>query len=225
MRLEPTVYVIDDDPAIRDSLSILLRTAGVSGQLFATAEAFLSSLKDERPICALVDVCLPGLSGLELQQQLARRAIEAVIVMMTGQADVPIAVQAMRGGALHFIEKPLDPELLLETLEEALTRQSELIQQRIKHVEAASCLEQLTPRERQVLALLVEGQPNKAVAARLRISTRTAEHHRSHIMAKMKAQTLAHLVRMSGTISGSHSTHTVVRSEDERHRSEKLSAR
>jgi len=135
MKHEPTVYVIDDDPAIRDSLSVLLRTAGFGGRFFAAAEAFLTSLKDKRPICALVDVCLPGMSGLELQQQLADRGLDAALVVMTGQANVPIAVQAMRAGALHFIEKPFDPEVLLEAVNEALSRQSELTEQRAKREE------------------------------------------------------------------------------------------
>jgi two-component system response regulator FixJ len=194
---EPTVHVIDDDAAIRHSLSVLLKTAGFGGRFFATAEAFLASLKDKRPICALVDVCLPGMSGLELQQQLADRAIESVLVVMTGQANVPIAVEAMRLGALHFIEKPLDPEVLLETVNEALARQSELAEQRAKRDEVQTCLQRLTPREREVFALLVEGHLNKVIAGRLGISTRTAEHHRSHIMTKLSARSLSDLVRMS----------------------------
>jgi two-component system response regulator FixJ len=197
MKHEPTVYVVDDDPAIRDALSVLLRTAGFGGRFFATAEAFLTSLKDKRPICALVDVCLPGMSGLELQQQLADRGIDAVLIVMTGQANVPIAVQAMRAGALHFIEKPFDPEILLEAVNEALGRQSELTAQRAKRDEAETCLQRLTPREREVFALLAEGHLNKVIAGRLGISTRTAEHHRSHIMAKLRARSLSDLVRMS----------------------------
>nr|WP_177227999.1 response regulator [Hyphomicrobium facile] len=197
MQHEPTVHVIDDDPAIRDSLSVLLRTAGFDGRLFSSAEAFLGSLKDKRPICALVDVCLPGMSGLELQQHLAQREIDAVLVVMTGQANVPIAVQAMRLGALHFIEKPLDPEVLLETLNEALARQRKLAEQRARRDEAQTCLQKLTSREREVFSLLVEGHLNKEIAGRLGISTRTAEHHRSHIMTKLSARSLSRLVRMS----------------------------
>jgi two-component system response regulator FixJ len=197
MKCEPTVHVIDDDQSIRDSLSVLLRTAGFCGRFFASAEAFLSSLKDRRPVCALLDVCLPGMSGLELQRQLSIRGIEAALVVMTGQGDVPLAVEAMRAGALHFIEKPLDPAVLLEAINEALNHQNELVEQFARRQEAKIRLQRLTPREREVLALLVEGHLNKVIAGRLGISLRTAEHHRANIMAKLKARSLSQVVRMS----------------------------
>lgn len=200
MATRRSVYVIDDDPAMRESLALLLETAGVHGRVFATAEAFLASLKDKEPICALVDVFLPGMNGLSLQQQLADRGIEAALIFMAGQADVPMAVHAMRAGAANFIEKPFDPDDLLEAIDDAVGRQDELRQRHAKRDEAERVLNTLTARERQVLALLIEGHPNKVVGARLGISTRTAEHHRSHIMAKMKARTLPHLVRMSAEI-------------------------
>lgn len=197
MKCEPTVHVIDDDQSIRDSLSVLLRTAGFRGRFFASAEAFLSSQKDKRPVCALLDVCLPGMSGLELQRQLSIRGIEAALVVMTGQGDVPLAVEAMRAGALHFIEKPLDPAVLLEAINEGLNRQNELVEQFARRQEAKIRLQRLTPREREVLTLLVEGHLNKVIAGRLGISLRTAEHHRANIMAKLKARSLSQVVRMS----------------------------
>jgi FixJ family two-component response regulator len=197
MKHEPTVFVIDDDAAIRDALSVLLKTSGLHCQSFATAETFLAALTDTRPVCALVDVCLPGMNGLELQRQLSCRGIEATLMVMTGQGTVPIAVEAMRAGALHFIEKPLDPETLLEVINDAFIRHSALAEQCSMREQTRLRLEALTPREREVLDLLVEGHLNKVIAGRLGISTRTAEHHRAHIMAKMGARTLSHLIRMS----------------------------
>lgn len=197
MKHDATVYVVDDDAAIRDSLSVLLETCGLHWQTFASAEDFLAELTDTTPVCAVVDVCLPGMSGLELQQQLARKQIQSALVVMTGQGNVPMAVDAMRAGAVHFIEKPIDPKTLLEVLDEALDRREHIAEQRADREEALARLERLTPREREVLTLLVEGHLNKVIAGRLGISTRTAEHHRAHIMAKMQAPTLSHLVRLT----------------------------
>ena len=197
MKHDATVYVVDDDAAIRDSLSVLLETCGLHWRTFASAEDFLAELTDTTPVCAVVDVCLPGMSGLELQQQLASREIPSALVVMTGQGSVPMAVDAMRAGAVHFIEKPIDPKTLLEVLSEALDRREEIAEQRADRDQTLARLERLTPREREVLTLLVEGHLNKVIAGRLGISTRTAEHHRAHIMAKMQAPTLSHLVRLT----------------------------
>lgn len=197
MATERTVYIVDDDPAIRESLAILLKISGVNGRVFETAEEFLAALKDDKPICALVDVFLPGMNGLSLQQRLADRQIEAALIFMTGQADVTMAVKAMRAGAMHFIEKPFDPDELLEAINDAVHHQSELEELHAKRAATERVLKTLTPRELEVFSLLMEGHPNKMVAARLGISTRTAEHHRSNIMAKMKARTIPQLARMS----------------------------
>lgn len=201
MTLERIVYVIDDDPAIGASLSILLKSAGLRQRTFPSAEAFLTTLKDKATVCALVDFGLPGMNGLELQQHLADRDIDAALVILTGQADVPLAVKAMRAGALHFIEKPFDPEILLEAINDALSHQSELKAQRARRDDAEASLQRLTPREREILALLVEGHLNKVIAARLGISTRTVEHHRSHIMAKTKARTVSAMTPATFCIS------------------------
>lgn len=201
--MEPkrTVCVVDDDPGMRESLLILLKTADIEARVFGTAEGFLAAIKDEKPICALVDVFLPGMSGLALQERLAERGIEAALIFMTGQADVPMAVQAMRAGALHFIVKPFDAVDLLDVVNDAVRHKTELKQEHAVRAEAEETLKSLTPRERDVLSLLVEGYQNKVVAARLGISTRTAEHHRAHIMAKMNARTLVHLVKISAGIT------------------------
>jgi two-component system response regulator FixJ len=195
MKHDTTVYVIDDDASIRDAVSVLLQTRGLRPRMFSTAEDFLASLKDAGPVCAVVDVCLPGMNGLELQQQLASRGIESALVVMTGQASVPIAVRAMRAGALHFIEKPLDPEVFLKVLDEARARRDAIAEKFVRRAQTKARLDRLTPREREVLAMLVDGHMNKVIAGRLGISTRTAEHHRAHIMEKLEAPTLSHLIR------------------------------
>ena len=212
------VYVVDDDPTIRKSLAILLKTAGIDGWVFETAEAFLATLKDDEPICALVDAFLPGINGLSLQRRLADRGIEASLIFMAEQADVHMAVQAMRAGATHFIEKPFDPDELLEAINDAVYHQSELKELHAKRTETERVLNALTPREQEVLSLLMEGHPNKVVAARLGISTRTAEHHRSNIMAKMKARTLPQLARMSAEFMDLP-RHSVGRTTDSQHTS------
>jgi two-component system response regulator FixJ len=195
MEAKHTVYVVDDDPGIRKSLAIFLQTAGIEVHAFERAETFLTALKGTEPICAVVDVFLPDMNGLSLQRRLADRGVESALVFMTGRADVPMAVQAMRAGALHFIEKPFDAKNFLDIINDAINCKTELKQRRIKCNETKAALSSLTPREQEVLSFLVEGLQNKAVAARLGVSPRTIEHHRSHIMTKMKAQTFIDLAR------------------------------
>jgi two-component system response regulator FixJ len=197
MQPETIVHIVDDDAAVRDALCVLLEARGVRCRTFPTAEAFLASLKPKTPVCAVVDICLPGLTGLELQQELADRKIASALVVRTGHGNVAMAVEAMRAGAVHFIEKPLDPERLLDAIDEAVARRDEIAEQSAKRARTEARLERLTPREREVLSLLIEGHLNKVIAGRLGISTRTAEHHRAHIMAKMEAPTLSHLIRLT----------------------------
>lgn len=194
---DPTVYVVDDDPAVLASLKILLGTDGFVARTFRSAEELLTTLKVTGPVCMLIDVCLPGMGGLELQYRLAEMEIESVLILMTGQASVPMAVQALRAGAFHFIEKPFDPKVLLEAIRQAYRRRCQLVERRMQQDQAAARLQCLTAREREVLDLLVEGHVNKVIASRLGISTRTAEHHRAHIMAKLNARTLPQLLRLS----------------------------
>jgi two-component system response regulator FixJ len=191
------IHVVDDDPAVCDAVSLLLQTRGLRVRTFRTAEGLLTALTDATPICAVVDVCLPGMSGVELQQQLAVKKIQSTLVIMTGQGSVPMAVEAMRAGAIDFIEKPIEPKVLLSVLDIALDRHTEISGRCAERSRVLARFEKLTPREREVLALLVDGHLNKVVAGRLGISTRTAEHHRAHIMKKMEAPTLSHLVRLT----------------------------
>jgi FixJ family two-component response regulator len=193
----PIVYVIDDDAQMRDALHLLLTTAGIGARTFDSAEAFLTSAADQPPLCIVLDVRLPGMSGLSLLEELGRRRQRTVVIIITGHGDVPMAVAAMKAGAFHFIEKPFDPETLLESVEEALHYSKALDEERGQVAEVEGCLRSLTPREKEVMALLVEGNPSKLIATSLGISTRTAEHHRAAVMKKMKARTVSHLVRMA----------------------------
>jgi two-component system response regulator FixJ len=190
-------YIVDDDGSVRDALSVLLSTADIESKTFASAELFLETADLHRGACVLLDIRLPGLSGLELLKRLAERHSNVAVIMITGHGDVPMAVDAMKAGAFHFVEKPFDPEVLLQYVEEAQRQVSELNEMQARSEEIAERYASLTPREQEVMELLIEGLPNKLIATRLGISTRTAEHHRAAVMKKMKAWTLSHLVRIS----------------------------
>lgn len=191
------VYVIDDEADVCEALKALLDTAGLEARTYASAEEFLSDVKVSRPLCLLVDVRLPGMSGLDLVRHLQRGPVRPVVVMITGHGDVPLAVKAMRAGALHFMEKPFEPAELLETLEEALERVSRMAVEEAASATIEANYRSLTPREQEVMSLLAEGMPTKLLATRLGISTRTAEHHRAAVLKKMAARTVSHLARMS----------------------------
>jgi FixJ family two-component response regulator len=201
MSVLPAIYVIDDDARVREALTLLLAKSGIPSQPFESAEAFLAVLPADQPVCGLVDVCLPDMSGIDLLRTLKQRNIENALIMISGHGNVPMAVEAMREGAVHFIEKPFDPEMLLDLVEEARKRFSQREDERSKARLARELYDTLTGRERDVMALLIEGLPNKLVAARLGISTRTAEHHRAALMRKMKARTLSHLFQMAALLA------------------------
>jgi FixJ family two-component response regulator len=182
-----------------------LDTAGLEARTYASAEEFLSEVRVSRPICMLVDVRLPGMNGLELVRHLQQGPVRPVVVMITGHGDVPLAVKAMRAGALHFLEKPFEPAELLQTLEEALQRVTEMAAEEATSAAIEASYGLLTPREQEVMALLAEGMPTKLLATRLGISTRTAEHHRAAVLKKMGARTVSHLARMSMTLQARNS--------------------
>jgi FixJ family two-component response regulator len=189
------VLVVDDDAQLRDSVEVLLSTANVATQGFASAEEFLQSEAAHRPACLLLDVRLPGISGIDLLTHLMNTGSKHVVVVITGHGDIPMAVAAMRTGAFHFAEKPFDPDAFLAIVEEALQRVEKLATTLDQTREAALRYGALSAREKQVLHLLVDGRPSKLIAYDLGISTRTAEHHRSAVMKKMAAKSLSHLVR------------------------------
>jgi two-component system, LuxR family, response regulator FixJ len=192
----PTVFIVDDDEAVRSSLRLLFRSVGLNAAALASAPDFLAKYDPAQPGCLVLDVRMPGMSGLELQQQLNFRGAIIPVIFITGHGDVPMAVDAMQHGAFHFLQKPFRDQDLLDCIQRALEKdrlaRSELAQaSRIRER-----LESLTPREREVLSLVTAGKPNKVMAADLGLSQRTVEIHRARVMEKMAATSLAQLVRM-----------------------------
>jgi two-component system response regulator FixJ len=191
------VYVIDDDDAARDSLALLVESAGYAVESFPTAMSFLNRVDALPPGCALVDIRMPEMGGLELQAALKEKGVEVPIVFVTGHADVPVAVRAMRAGAIDFVEKPFEADVILDAVERALAHAAARREQASAAAAARARVSQLTEREREVFELLVEGHPNKVIAANLNISPRTVEIHRSRVMDKTGARSLSDLVRMA----------------------------
>jgi two-component system response regulator FixJ len=194
LRMEQTIFVIDDDAAIRDSLRMMLEMSGYTVRDFASAQAFLSEA-DLAGGCLIVDIRMPGMGGLELQEELVRRKVNIPVIVITGHGDVPLAVRAMRAGAMDFVEKPFDGERMLQSVADALEA-GQRAQSRAAEAKAArDLLNLLTPREREILDQLVKGHANKVVAHQLGISPRTVEIHRASIMEKLHARNLSNVVR------------------------------
>lgn len=197
MQQEPIVYIVDDDEAIRSALRLLMKSANLRVITCASAEEFLKSYKPESPGCLVLDIRMPGISGLELQKLLSDRHIRVPVIIMSGHGDITMVVQAMKGGAADFIEKPFKNEVLLERVKQCAARDVEMRIEERQHVEAASRIASLTPREREVMQLLIQGKRNKIIASDLGISNRTVEAHRAKIMEKMHAHSLSEIVRTS----------------------------
>lgn len=193
----PCIYVVDDDGGVRDSLAVLLEAKGYTVSTFPTAAAFLETAATLRPGCLIVDIRMPGMGGLELQQHLAERGLAFPLVVITGHGDVPLAVRAMKAGAIDFIEKPFAADVILGSVATASARVVEPTEQDQLAATAAAKIALLTPREREVLQGLLAGLPNKSVAYDLAISPRTVEIHRARIMEKMGARSFSELVRMA----------------------------
>lgn len=191
-----TVFVVDDDEAVRDSLALLLRSVELAVATFSNAHEFLDSYDPAAPGCLILDVRLPGMSGLELQQRLADDGADLPIVFITGHGDVPMAVRAMRRGAVDFLQKPFSDQELLDRAQQALAEQSQRRQQSESKAEIAQRIRSLTPREHEVMELIVEGLANKVIANRLGTSQRTVEVHRANVMRKMQADSVARLVHL-----------------------------
>ncbi len=200
--LPATVFVVDDDEAVRDSLTLLLRSVGLAVDAFGSATEFLSSYDPAAPGCLILDVRLPGMSGLELQQQLTSDGADLPIVFITGHGDVPMAVRAMRSGAVDFLQKPFSDQDLLDRVQQALSEQSERRRQIAHQAEIAARIGELTPRENEVMKLVVDGLANKVIANRLGMSQRTVEVHRASVMRKMKADSVAQLVHLVVDLEG-----------------------
>ena len=193
---ESTVFVVDDDADLRESLGWLFESAGLRVKSYSTAQEFLTDYKPDDPGCLLLDVRMPGLSGLDLQEELRRRGVPPPIIMMTGHARVPMAVRALKGGAIDFIQKPFSDQSLLERIRQAIDLDRRTRQVRVECTQFAALLTYLTPREREVMDLVIAGKPNKIIAADLGISPKTVEIHRGRVMAKMQVESVAELVRL-----------------------------
>jgi two-component system response regulator FixJ len=197
MHPEGRVYIVDDDEAVRDSLAALLQSKAFEVRSFASALEFLASAPSLPVGCLIVDIRMPEMDGLALQQRLAERALEFPMIVITGHGEVPLAVRAMKAGAIDFIEKPFASDIILESLAAASSRLTAHTKQDPTQAEAASKLSLLSPREREVLDGLLAGLPNKSIAYDLRISPRTVEIHRARVMDKMGARSLSELIRLA----------------------------
>ena len=191
-----TVYIVDDDAAIRIAMQALLESVNLKHEIFASADEFLEDEANHRSGCLVLDIRMPGLGGLELQDELISRGSTLPIIFITGHGDVPMAVDAMQKGAVDFIQKPFRDQELLDRIREALSTDLQRREELNKHAEVVSRLERLTNREKEVFDLVVTGKPNKVIAYELDVSQRTVEIHRARVMEKMEAKSLADLVRM-----------------------------
>jgi two-component system, LuxR family, response regulator FixJ len=204
MAADAIVHVIDDDEAVRQSLEFLLRAAGVTARTYDSAEVFLEALPTIEAGCVITDVRMPGVSGIELLRRLGEMQVKLPVIVITGHGDVPLAVEAMKNGAVDFLEKPYEDELLLGSVRSALDRSKQNAARDAQRAEVDARLATLTNREREVLNGLVAGKPNKIIAFDLAISPRTVEIYRANVMTKMAAASLSELVRMilvSGVVS------------------------
>ncbi len=197
MRDSPNVYIVDDHEAVRDSLGALLMSDGLEVESFASGQAFLDAFDNSLRGCLLLDIRLPDINGIDLQGKLYGMGSKLRTVMISGHGDVPLAVKAMKAGAVDFIEKPYSDEVILECVRYNIAQSGQTNDAASSPETITLKLEQLTPREHEVLEALVSGQPNKVIAYKLGISPRTVEIHRARVMSKMEARSLSHLVRMA----------------------------
>jgi len=210
MPTDPTVFIVDDDEAVRRSLRRLIASAGMAVEDYATAEEYADRCDLSRPGCLVLDVRMPGMSGLELQKMLQQKGMKIPVIIISGHGDVPKAVQAMKGGAVDFIEKPFKGEVLLDRIRQAIELDGQVRRRQARRAEVQSRLALLTPREREVMELLATGTPVKQVAYQLGLSRKTVDVHRSHIMMKLQIDSLVELVRMLEVVqqpSGRPPTH------------------
>jgi len=194
---DSVVFVVDDDSSVREAIKSLIRSVGLRVETFGTAQEFLSSTRPDAPACVVLDVRLPGLSGLDLQHELTTHGINLPIIFITGHGDIPMSVRAMKAGALEFLTKPFRDQDLLDAIQQALERDRSARQQRSESAELRERFDSLTSREREVMGLVVSGLLNKQIAGELGTSEVTIKIHRSQVMKKMGAGSLAELVRMT----------------------------
>jgi FixJ family two-component response regulator len=196
----PIVFVVDSDPSVRESLELLVRAAGWRAETFASAQEFLARPRSVVPSCLILDITLPDLNGLELQERIASERTDMPIIFLTGSADIPMTVRAMKRGALEFLTKPFDAEALLIGIQQAFKRSAAALGRESQLHALRTGYELLTQREREVMTLVVSGLPNKRVGGELGISEITVKAHRGNVMRKMKANSLANLVNMAARL-------------------------
>ena len=194
---DTTIAIVDDDPSVRKGLERLIRSLGWKTETFGSAQEFLASARTEAPSCIVLDLQLPGLSGLELQKQMTEAGIEIPIVFLTGHGDIPASVKAMKAGAIEFLTKPVEEQHLFNAIQEAVERDRRTRQQQADVRNLRNRYESLTSREQEVMQQVVSGLLNKQIASELKITEDTVKFHRGHIMRKMRAGSLADLVRMA----------------------------
>jgi len=194
--VESTVFIVDDDALVRRSLERLLRSVGWRVKMFSTAQEFLDCRRPDGPACIVLDIRMPGLSGLDLQEKLSTTGLDMPVIFVTGHGTVPMSVRAMKAGAIDFLQKPIDDQILLDAILRAIDQDRRTTEERAERRELEVRLESLTPREREVFALVVRGLMNKQIAGNLGTSEKTVKVHRARVMRKMQADSLADLVRM-----------------------------